>query len=132
MVTKKRPAKQPVADLPQVPAPSKPAKKRPAKTVKATGASVVTGDRCSNAPSSVRDAVLAEVQAAGIAGTSRASAALAIADAIDTGEEKGTALASLSRELRMMLDGLARRQADDPVDDLAVKRAARLRKGAEL
>lgn len=79
---------------------------------------------------SVYKAVLAEVHAAGIFGSSRATTALAIAERIDSGEETGAALAALSRELLRSLDGLKRGQAEDPVDELAAKRAARLRGGA--
>lgn len=68
-----------------------------------------------------------DLQALGRTGTAKADLALELASRIDAGELKGTELAALSRELRILLDQVlaGASSAVDPLTELERRRLAK-------
>lgn len=77
-------------------------------------------------PETTREAVLAELRAAGLMGKPESLQALSIATRLDSGSEPGSAHAALSKELRALLAELRKEQTAevDIFDQLAERRAA--------
>ena len=74
----------------------------------------------SAAPGSVFEATRAELHAAGTANSALGMTALALAERIDSGEEKGAGLASLAKQFESVMRscGPKAEQADDPLQRL--------------
>ncbi len=71
----------------------------------------------------VVDATKAELQAAGAMGTALGQSALALARAIDSGDERGTALASLAKQHAALLMACAPKaeEASDPLQQILAR-----------
>lgn len=79
-------------------------------------------------PKLIRTAVREELEAIGKAGTPAGTVALTLATRLDAGEDPGSAMAAMAKELRTTMAELARTapaQAD-PVDELKKRRQRRL------
>lgn len=77
-------------------------------------------------PLGLVEAARRELEAVGLQGSVLAAVALALAERIESPTETGSAVASLSREFRAVMDQLAGRAAVvDPLDELNARREAK-------
>lgn len=78
---------------------------------------------------SVLAAARAELRAADVVDSALGAAALTLAERLDAGEERGSGLAAISKELRCLLSAACEDvgKVGDPVDELRQRREARLR-----
>ena len=83
-------------------------------------------------PKTIRVAVREELERIGKASTPLGAAALKLAGRLDDGDDPGSAMAAMAKELRATMAELTRTAAvaEDPIDELRKRRERRLGTGS--